>query len=153
MKPGNCQGGGWYLLRQYACTVNPPRPQPCLHGFSTQRERISWIQLRPIDNISSSPLPRHQWLSSKSAWLAFRRAWVQFPARTWNFFWNLFLPPWAITWQYIPSTSLVMNWAFNIWPYAEHVESQQASSWVAQQRTSHPVSTLTTQGQMVCNKR
>ena len=35
-----------------------PGPLPCPQGISAQRERIRWIRLRPIDDISSAPLPR-----------------------------------------------------------------------------------------------
>ena len=35
-----------------------PGPLPCPQGISAQRERIRWIQLRPIDNTSSAPLPQ-----------------------------------------------------------------------------------------------
>ena len=35
-----------------------PGPQPHLQGISTQRERVIWIRLRPIDNTSSAPLPQ-----------------------------------------------------------------------------------------------
>ena len=35
-----------------------PGPLSCPQGISAQRERISWIRLRPIDDISSAPLPQ-----------------------------------------------------------------------------------------------